>query len=64
MQKMKITAYARLMGVTRTTVWNWIRKGAIRVERVGHRTGVRVLVTAADLSPPLQSAPSEKRTLR
>lgn len=38
----KVTEYARRHGVSRQTVWNWIRKGAVDVTRKGPRCAVRV----------------------
>ena len=33
-----VTETARLLGVSRTTVWRWIDKGRLRAYRVGSRT--------------------------
>lgn len=38
----KVTDYAARHGVTRQTVWNWIRKGAVDVTRKAPRCAVRV----------------------
>jgi hypothetical protein len=39
---MKPSDYARRKGITRQTVWNWVRKGLLQVSRKASRTGVRV----------------------
>ena len=52
---------AEKYGVTRVTVWRWIRKGAVQVVRKGPRTGVRVIdapvrqVTSSDI--PVTTSP-------
>ena len=33
-----VTETARLLGVSRTTVWRWIRQGRLRAYKVGQRT--------------------------
>jgi excisionase family DNA binding protein len=33
---------AKALGVTRETVWRWIKKGIVRVERVGPFQKVRI----------------------
>lgn len=40
---MTVTAYARREGVSRMTVWRWIKKGAVAVVRKGPKTGVRIV---------------------
>jgi hypothetical protein len=38
----KVADFARLEGVDRDTVRSWMRKGAVRVSRLGKGIGVRV----------------------
>jgi transposase len=40
---MSISEYAKHYGVTRGTVWRWIRKGAVEIVQKGPRTAVRVV---------------------
>jgi predicted site-specific integrase-resolvase len=37
-----VSEFARLNGVHRNTVWDWIRKGAVEIQRKAPRTAVRV----------------------
>jgi hypothetical protein len=41
--KLTVKDYAAREGVSRRTVWRWVEKGAVQVDRKAPRTGVRVL---------------------
>ena len=47
--KYKISEYAKLKGVQYRTVWNWIKKGTVQIERT--ETG-RVLVIVEEPVKP------------
>lgn len=56
--KMKISEYAKLKGVTYRTIWNWIKKGYVVVEK--SKSGINYIVLdktdLTDLSTPTYTA--------
>jgi hypothetical protein len=41
--RLTVKDYAAREGVSRRTVWRWVEKGAVQVDRKAPRTGVRVV---------------------
>jgi DNA-binding transcriptional regulator YiaG len=41
--KLTVKDYAAREGVSRRTVWRWVEKGAVQIDRKAPRTGVRVV---------------------
>jgi len=47
----RIRDFCAREGVSRSTVWNWARKGVVRMSRLGPAVGVRVAYAEAYADP-------------
>jgi putative resolvase len=57
MKKIKLSEYAKMMGISHKTAWRWYRSGLITGEKIGERT---ILITIDDPGEKAQHSSNEK----